>query len=203
MGLKKLIYEKANKEAQTILTKAKEEKEALLKELNEKTDKKAENLLTNALRKDAKTISEKKLEFEHEKKRIILQEKNTQIERVLAMFEERLLNLNDRELFDYTVKLIKEQKIQGNEVVRVKKADYNRYLKLFSSETKKRDLVVLDLLNNKLGKNYNLKLDKTVAPIKDGFVLVGEFYDLNFSLEPQIERIRREYEREIHKILYE
>ncbi len=203
MGLKKLIYEQANEQAQTILAEAKEEKKALLKAEQEKVDKKASTLLNNAEKEANKKISSKKLEFEQEKKKLILEEKNTQIERVLSLFKEKLLNLNDSELFEYTYKLIKAQKISGNELVRVKKEDYNRYLKLFSSAPKSANLVELDLLNKKLGKGYNLKLDKTPAAITDGFMLVGEVYDLNFSLEPQIERIRRTYEREIHKILYE
>lgn len=203
MGLKKLIYQKANEQAQTILEEAKKEKDALLNELNDKTDIKIANLLNNAKKENNKKLSEKKLEFEHEKKRVILQEKNTQIERVLSMFKDKIINLEDKELFLYTVKIIKQQNITGSEILRVRKEDYNRYLKLFSSTTTKSDLTVLDLLNKQLGKGYNLKIDKTPAPIKDGFMLIGEIYDLNFSLEPQIERIRREYEREIHKILYE
>lgn len=203
MGLKKLIYKQANEQAQTILIEAKEEKEALLEKLNKETDKKISNLLSNAEKENNKKISSKKLEFEHEQKRIILDEKNTQIERVLSKYKETILNLTDKQLFDYTVKLIKEQEITGPMTLQVRKEDYDRYLKLFSSANKKADLVDLDLLNDKLGKNYNLKLDKTPALISDGFMLIGEFYDLNFSIEPQIEKLRRTYEKEIEKILYE
>lgn len=203
MGLKKLIYKQADEQAQTILIEAKEEKEALLEKLNKETDKKISNLISNAKKENNKKISSKKLEFEHEQKRIILDEKNTQIERVLTKYKETILNLTDKQLFDYTVKLIKAQEITGPMTLRVRKEDYDRYLKLFSSANKKADLVDLDLLNNKLGKNYNLKLDKTPALISDGFMLIGEFYDLNFSIEPQIEMLRRTYEKEIEKILYE
>lgn len=203
MGLKKLIYKQADEQAQTILIEAKEEKEALLEKLNKETDKKISNLISNAKKENNKKISSKKLEFEHEQKRIILDEKNTQIERVLTKYKETILNLTDKQLFDYTVKLIKAQEITGPMTLRVKKEDYDRYLKLFSSANKKADLVDLDLLNNKLGKNYNLKLDKMPALISDGFMLIGEFYDLNFSIEPQIEMLRRTYEKEIEKILYE
>lgn len=203
MGLKTLIFKQAKEEAQTILEEAKKEKDALLNELNEKTDKKISNLLNNAEKENNKKVSEKKLEFEHEKKRVILQEKNTQIERVLSLFKDKIINLKDEELFLYTVKIIKKQKITGSEIFCVRKEDYNRYLRLFSTAVNKDELVGLDLLNKALGEGYNLKLSKTPAPIKDGFMLIGEVYDLNFSLEPQIERIRRDYEREIHKILYE
>ena len=202
MGLKTLILNQAKEEAQAILTTAKEEKEVLLNELNSQTDKKINNLLNNAEKESSRKIAELKLEFEHEKKRIILQEKNTQIERVLKGFKERLLNLNDDELFKYVVKVIKEQEVSGNEIIRVNEKDYNRYLRVFSS-AKKDDVLELNLLNKELGKTFNLKLEKTPAAISDGFMLVGKYYDLNFSLEPQIEKIRRDYEREIHRILYE
>lgn len=203
MGLKKFIYNEAEKEAQKILTEAKEEKEALLKKLNEKTDIKIANLLSNAEKENKKEISLKKLDFEHEKKRIVLEEKNTQIERVLSLLKDKLQNLNDADLFAYTVKSIKNQNIVGNEILQVNEKDYNRYLKLFSSATKKADLVELDLLNKSLGKGFNLKLEGTPALISDGFMLIGEIYDLNFSIEPQIERIRRDYGKVIEKILYE
>lgn len=203
MGLKKFIYNEAEKEAQKILTEAKEEKEALLKKLNEKTDIKIANLLSNAEKENKKEISLKKLDFEHEKKRIVLEEKNTQIERVLSLLKDKLQNLNDADLFAYTVKSIKNQNIVGNEILQVNEKDYNRYLKLFSSATKKADLVELDLLNKSLGKGFNLKLEGTPALISDGFMLIGEIYDLNFSIEPQIERVRRDYGKVIEKILYE
>lgn len=202
MGLKKLIFSQAEEQAQTILTEAKAEKKALLDNLNNETDKKVNSLLTNAEKESSKKIAELKLEFEHEKKRMILQEKNTQIERVLANFKERLLTLNDQELFNYAVKVIKTEKIVGNEVIEVRKEDYNRYLKVFSS-FKAAPVVELDILNKALGKGYNLKLVNEPALIKDGFMLIGDYYDLNFSVGPQIEKIRRLYEREIHKILYE
>lgn len=203
MGLKKLIYKQANEQAQTILIEAKEEKEALLLKLNKETDKKISNLLSNAEKENNKKISSKKLEFEHEQKRIILDEKNTQIERVLSKYKEIILNLTDKQLFEYTVKLIKAQGITGPMTLQVRKEEYDRYLKLFSSANKKADLVTLDLLNDKLGKNYDLKLDKTPALISNGFMLIGKYYDLNFSIEPQIEKLRRTYEKEIEKILYE
>lgn len=203
MGLKKLIFTQANEEAQTILTTAKKEKETLLEELNANSDKKVEVLLSDAKKENAKKIAEKKLEFEHEKKRLILQEKNTQIERVLSELRDRILNLNDQELFNYVVKLLKNEKIKGDETILVNKNDYNRYLKVFSSANKKAEVVELDLLNKKLGKGFNLKLEQKPAAIDDGFMLIGEFYDLNFSVEPQIEKIKRVYEREIHNILYE
>lgn len=203
MGLKKFIFTQANEEAQTILTTAKKEKETLLEELNANSDKKVEVLLSDAKKDNAKKIAEKKLEFEHEKKRLILQEKNTQIERVLSELRDRILNLNDQELFNYVVKLLKNEKIKGDETILVNKNDYNRYLKVFSSANKKAEVVELDLLNKKLGKGFNLKLEQKPAAIDDGFMLIGEFYDLNFSVEPQIEKIKRVYEREIHNILYE
>lgn len=202
MGLKKIVLNQAKAEAQTILEEATKEKNALLKKLNSQTDKTVKNLLSDAEKENARKIAEKKLEFEHERKRVILQEKNTQIERVLNEFRNTILNLDDKELFAYTIKLIQSEKTTGNELLRVNKKDYNRYLKLFSSSKKEEELVELDLLNKKLGKDFNLKLENISVEINDGFMLIGEFYDLNFSIEPQIEKIKRTYEREIHNILY-
>lgn len=201
MGLKKKILNQANKEAQVIIDETNKEKEELLKKLKEKTNNKANKLLTSAEVECNSQIKAKELEFEHEEKRIILQEKNTQIERVLTEFKNKVLNLNDKELFNYVVKLIKGQEVVGNETLKVSKDDYNRYLKLFSTHNESK-LVELDKLNNELGKKYKLKLSNEPANIKDGFMLIGKFFDVNFSIEPQLEKIKRDYEREIHNILY-
>ncbi|NLN50069.1 MAG: hypothetical protein GX149_00375 [Acholeplasmataceae bacterium] len=202
MSIKDLILKQAQEEVAGILTVAKQEKNELLAKLKEKSDAKIAKLLADASLEQSSQIREKELEFEQEEKRLILQEKNTQIERVLRLFKEHILSLNNQDLFTYTAKLIKAEKISGTETLRVKKSDYKRYLTVFSSAKKADSLVVLDKLNTYLGPKYNLKLENLPAPINDGFILIGEFYDLNFSIEPQLERIKREYERQIHDILY-
>ncbi len=201
MGLKKKILDQANSRAQIIIDEAIKESNELLTKLKEKTDEEVNKLLSNAEKENKNLLSSKKLELEHEEKKIILEEKNTQIERVLSEFKNRILNLDDKELFNYVVKLLKKEPIKGDEVLKVNKKDYNRYLKLFSSG-QKTDVVLLDKLNSELGKKYQLKLSNEAVRISDGFLLIGEFFDVNFSIEPQLENIKRHYEREIHNILY-
>ncbi len=201
MRIKKSIVKEAQKEVDVILKEAKQESQILKDKLIEATDKKADSLLNDAQKEHNKIIKEKQIEFEHQTKTLILEEKNKQIQEVLNKLKTHILNLDDKGLFDYTVKLIKEENIKGNETIRVKKEDYNRYLTVFSTKAKG-SVVELDKLNEKLGKQYQLKLENKPAKIPDGFILVGDIYDLNFSVEPLFVKIKRQYEKEIHDILY-
>lgn len=120
---------------------------------------------------------------------------------MLNKLKDYLLSLNDKDFFNYVVKRILKEEVVGDEVMQVNKKDYERYLKVFSSEPKA-NLVNLDKLNNALGKKYKLKLENTPVNLADGFLLIGKYYDLNFSVDPLLLQIKRETEKQIHDILY-
>lgn len=201
MSIKQTILNEAQKEVDQILAEAKEEHDKLLTKNKQKIDTKIASLKSNATKEQARIINEKEIELENETKKIVLEEKNVQINKVLNKFKDHLLNLNDKDFFNYVVNRIKQEEVSGDEVMRTNAKEYSRYLKLFSSQ-KKADLVVLDKLNKALGSKYNLKLESEPVGLDNGFLLIGEHFDLNFSIEPLIESIKRTTEKQIHDILY-
>ncbi len=201
MSLKETILNKALKEVNEILSLAKEEYEALVNKNKESTDLKISKLKDNATKEQAKRITEKQLELENEVKKLILEQKNKQIDRAMERLRHYILSLDGDDFFNYVKRRIDTENAVGNETMRVNEADYNRYLKEFSTH-KAGKKVELDLLNSGLGEPYKIYLENTPAPIDDGFLLISKDYDLNFSSAPLLDKIRRNAEKQIHDILY-
>ena len=80
------------------------------------------------------------------------------------------------------------------------KENYERYFKALSSGTKG-DLVDLDKLNKKLKTTF--KLSNRPVDISNGFILEGKHFDLNFSIEEVIEKLKTKHERALVKELFE
>lgn len=113
----------------------------------------------------------------------------------------KLDNLKQNELFDFVLKLVKEDNLSGKEVIYVNKKDYSKYLVTFSSK-KEDELVELDKLNNALGKKFELKLSKKPKDLDGGFYIVSEKYDINHSYSALVDNLLAKLEADLNKILF-
>ncbi|HQQ39467.1 MAG TPA: V-type ATP synthase subunit E [Bacilli bacterium] len=113
----------------------------------------------------------------------------------------KLDNLKQNELFDFVLKLVKEDDLSGKEVIYVNKKDYSKYLATFSSK-KEDELVELDKLNNALGKKFELKLSKKPKDLDGGFYIVSEKYDINHSYSALVDNFLAKLEADLNKILF-
>lgn len=113
----------------------------------------------------------------------------------------KLDNLKQNELFDFVLKLVKEDNLSGKEVIYVNKKDYSKYLATFSSK-KEDELVELDKLNNALGKKFELKLSKKPKDLDGGFYIVSEKYDINHSYSALVDNFLAKLEADLNKILF-
>lgn len=195
------IEQKGQKEADLIIKKAHEEAEAIKLTSLEKAQKRASKIVQDERLKQNQLLEQKKGSFELEKRQEILFEKAKQIDLVMEKLRTHIVNLKGEELLKYTAKLIKQEDIIGDEVIRVSKIDYDKYLSALST-AKKDQVVILDKLNNVLGKEYQLKLENVDADIDNGFLIVGKLYDLNFSIDPYIKTLRETYEKQIYDVLF-
>lgn len=200
MTLFEKIEQKGLKEKQDILTSAEAEVSAILSEAREKANKEAKRIIDQENLKKAREIEQKRHAFDLEKRQAILFEQSSQIDVVIDKLRTHLLSLEGEELLKYSVGLLKKETLSGDTIV-VNQKDYDKYLSAFSSH-KKGDVVILDKLNEALGKGYHLKLDHTPANISDGFLVLGDTYDLNFSIEPFLKTLKQQYERQIFEILF-
>ena len=113
----------------------------------------------------------------------------------------KLDNLKQNELFDFVLKLVKEDNLSGKEVIYVNKKDYSKYLATFSSK-KEGDLVELDKLNNALGKKFELRLSNKPKDLDGGFYIVSEKYDINHSYSALVDNLLAKLEADLNKILF-
>ena len=180
-GLKKLEQLKLEK-----IEEAKNKQKDELKKQEALNQSKKQAALINA-RREAKK-SEIKL------KQALLKET---VEEAVA----KLDNLKQNELFDFVLKLVKEDDLSGKEIIYVNKKDYSKYLATFSSK-KEGDLVELDKLNNALGKKFELKLSKKPKDLDGGFYIVSEKYDINHSYSALVDNLLAELEADLNKILF-
>ena len=113
----------------------------------------------------------------------------------------KLDNLKQNELFDFVLKLVKEDNLSGKEVIYVNKKDYSKYLVTFSSK-KEDELVELDKLNNALGKGFELRLSNKAMNLDGGFYIVSEKYDINHSYSALVDNLLAKLEADLNKILF-
>ena len=113
----------------------------------------------------------------------------------------KLDNLKQNELFDFVLKLVKEDDLSGKEVIYVNKKDYSKYLVTFSSK-KEDELVELDKLNNALGKGFELRLSNKAMNLDGGFYIVSEKYDINHSYSALVDNFLAKLEADLNKILF-
>lgn len=197
--LEEKIIQKGQSIIDAINLSAKEESEALKNRLIEEVKVDLEDQLRKAKEKTKAQVEQAKQEGMRALRDEVAISKQQLIESIFTALKEELKNLNKEDYFNYVVRSIQNQTIDKTEEIQVSKKEYAMYQSILT--TKKGDLVEADLLNQKLGKDYQLKLSNKPAQIESGFMLVGKLYDLNFSFENLLESLTKKYEKTIYEAL--
>lgn len=197
--LEEKIIQKGQSIIESIQKSAKEESEALKNRLIEEAKADLEVQLHKAQQKAKAQVEQAKQEGMRALRDEVAISKQQLIESIFTALKEELKHLNKEDYFNYVVRSIQNQAIDKTEEIQVSKKEYAMYQSILT--TKKGDLVEADLLNQKLGKDYQLKLSNKPAQIESGFMLVGKLYDLNFSLENLLESLTKKYEKTIYEAL--
>lgn len=172
--------------------------EALKESIINAANDEASKLLAKSFEKNQDRIKTKTTEIEQIAKQKTLFKKKEIIDLIFEETHQKLLNISDDELFKLVLKLIKAENLVGDEVIKVSKVDYPRYLKLFSSQ-KAADEVVLDKLNV---NNYQLKLSNQPVDINGGFIIVGTNFDIDLSYKSILQVIKENNETVIANMLF-
>lgn len=197
--LEEKIIQKGQSIIESINLSAKYESEALKHRLIEEAKADLEVQLHKAQQKAKAQVEQAKQEGMRALRDEVAISKQQLIESIFTALKEELKHLNKEDYFNYVVRSIQNQAIDKTEEIQVNKKEYAMYQSILT--TKKGDLVEADLLNQKLGKDYQLKLSHTPAQIESGFMLVGKLYDLNFSFENLLESLTKKYEKTIYEAL--
>lgn len=184
LEIKKIGIEKANR---------------LKLEVVERTEKIVQSMINNATLEAEEMLKTKKTEFIQDANQSALKNRKKIIKLVFEKTFNKMKDFNDEELSNYVVKVLKNSTISGNEVIKVSSFEKKRYINLFS-KNKNSDL---NILNNLLGKGYNLKLSDEDALIDGGFILESEYFDIDYSYHTVLNNIMNEVETELAKILFE
>ena len=197
------IYEKIESKGDNlvkdILAKAKVESKEVYEQIVSKANNDAEKRIAKAKEDADKKVSYKKRLFDLEKRQALLTTKQEVIDNIFEEVVNRIIKLEKKDLLNYVVKLIKSEQYSGDEVILVNKDDYKKYLKALSTN-KESDLVELDLLNKELKTSF--KLSNRPVDIPNGFIVEGQDFDLNFTFEQIVSKLRKENEKLIAEELF-
>ena len=195
------IIDKGKEDAKVILADGLKKLEQLkLEQIEEAKNKQKDELkkqeALNHSKKQAALINARR-----EAKKSEIKLKQALLKETVKEAVAKLDNLKQNELFDFVLKLVKEDNLSGKEVIYVNKKDYSKYLATFSSK-KEDELVELDKLNNALGKKFELKLSKKPKDLDGGFYIVSEKYDINHSYSALVDNFLAKLEADLNKILF-
>jgi len=195
------IIDKGKEDAKVILADGLKKLEQLkLEQIEEAKNKQKEELkkqeALNQSKKQAALINARR---EAKKEEIKL--KQALLKETVEEAVAKLDNLKQNELFDFVLKLVKEDDLSGKEIIYVNKKDYSKYLATLSSK-KEGDLVELDKLNNALGKKFELRLSNKPKDLDGGFYIVSEKYDINHSYSALVDNLLAKLEADLNKILF-
>lgn len=195
------IIDKGKEDAKVILADGLKKLEQLkLEQIEEAKNKQKDELkkqeALNQSKKQAALINARR-----EAKKSEIKLKQALLKETVSDAVAKLNNLKQNELFDFVLKLVKEDDLSGKEIIYVNKKDYSKYLATLSSK-KEGDLVELDKLNNALGKKFELRLSNKPKDLDGGFYIVSEKYDINHSYSALVDNLLAKLEADLNKILF-
>lgn len=195
------IIDKGKEDAKVILADGLKKLEQLkLEKIEEAKNKQKEELkkqeALNQSKKQAALINARR-----EAKKSEIKLKQALLKETVKEAVAKLDNLKQNELFDFVLKLVKEDDLSGKEIIYVNKKDYSKYLATLSSK-KEGDLVELDKLNTALGKKFELRLSNKPKDLDGGFYIVSEKYDINHSYSALVDNLLAKLEADLNKILF-
>ncbi len=192
---------KGKEAAQAITLETQKEVNFLVNKAKDVALLEKEKTIEKTKTKIALELAQKERSLTLDKRQAILKHKISLIDEVIIKQYEALNSLTKTELLKFALILIKKEKLSNKQIMQVNEKDYHRYLEAFSTN-KEANLVVLDILNKALNNEVEISLSKEAANINDGFLIVGENYDLNFSIKNFVDQLRKHYEKEIFTILF-
>ncbi|NCA96986.1 MAG: hypothetical protein EOM77_02225 [Bacteroidia bacterium] len=199
------IYDKIAKkglaESEALRREAEQEAKSLEHEIVAAAEKEAASIIAHAEDVKQNAVAQKVAMSELEKRQSVSALKNKAIDDLFLDVQNHFNGLEGKELLSFVVAQIKSEDVSGKEVMRVSKRDYDKYRKALSTEKAAKN-IKLDILNEALGKGFDLTLDNLPSNEEDGFILVGDVYDLSFSVKPLLEKIRDRKEKELFESLF-
>jgi V/A-type H+-transporting ATPase subunit E len=201
MSIYDKIAKKGQNESALIRQEAEQEARIVEHKIISEAEKEASLIIAKAEDERQNAVVQKQALSELEKRQSVSAIKNKMIDEIFDGVLAYFANLKGAELLSFVISQIKSEHLKGDETMRVNARDYEKYISALSSH-KAAKKVELDILNKALGHDFALSLENISSHEEDGFLLVGETYDLNFSVKPLLRKIRKEKEKELFITLF-
>ena len=200
--MKKPIYERiileAEAEAKVLSEETKAEAKRILDDGKEQIISQNTVELNRVNRLNKERVANYK---DRQEKGLATYEEQVRQELVVDVFAEvfdHLKALEGKDLLAYIVFLIAKEKVKGDEVILVSKANYKKYLAALSST---KDPLKLDLLN-KNAANYKFSLSQEPTHVEEGFLLSSKEFDLIFDFNEIVKAYQKVNEQRIYNELF-
>lgn len=175
--------------------RAKEFEENTVREVNEEINQ----MLNRAQNASEEKIKTRTTQMEQNARQRSLLRKKVIIKETFKTALEQLKSIDDDTFKKLVTKLLQRDGLIGNEVIRVAKGNFDRFLRIFSSGKIQGNYYLLD----RVLVNYQLKLDPTPLDIDGGLVVIGQNFDIDHSYQSLINNASEQYETEVAKILFD
>jgi len=189
------VYDKIIEKAKLDASKIIADGTAKLKELDlltkEEVEKEKSAALKDASLKDEERVLVYKASLEQSFNQQRLAHQKELLQKVIDQTKQELMNLSDNELIAFVKNHIRKANIEKS-IIKVNEKDYDRYVKLFSSNNNQ----MLDTLGD-------VSLAKDSVDISGGFIIENEYFDIDNSFEVILDEIKDKYESALAKMLFE
>lgn len=185
------IIEKAKLDASKIIADGTEKVKELDLLTKEEVEKEKSAALKDASLKDEERVLVYKASLEQSFNQQRLAHQKELLQKVIDQTKQELMNLSDNELIAFVKNHIKKANIE-KAIIKVNEKDYDRYVKLFSSNNNQ----MLDTLGD-------VSLAKDSVDISGGFIIENEYFDIDNSFEVILDEIKDKYESALAKMLFE
>lgn len=193
------IIEKAEAEALVIKENGNNKIKQITEQVIEETKVKINELLINAQIKNQDLIKTKTAELEQAVKQQVLSKQKEIIKSTFKVALNRLLSLSDEDLTLIVVNYLKKVDIEESITIKVNEQDLTKYQNLFSSQHNSN----LDLLAHQIGKdNIVITLSNDTASIAGGFIVIGKYYDVDYSFESILDNLEEQLITEVSSMLF-
>lgn len=189
------VYDKIIALGEEEALKIKQEGENKAKKITEQiiaeTKEKIEQMIEDAKLRNEDLVKAKKAEIEQKEKQEKLASRKKIIKETFNIVLDKLCNMNDNDLKSFVISYLKKSNLKEDVVIKVSRNEYERYIKLFSTEESN----YLDRLTSAFG--YNVVLSNDVQNIKGGFIIEGSYFDIDNSYEVILNDLAETLETEV------
>lgn len=190
--MKAQILQEAEMSAQETLSKAREEARKIMENAQEEADAQALRIASKAEKDALDQAARAASAQDMQRKQAYLEAKQEVIREILHKAYSRILDLDDREYFDFMEKLLEKYVLPESGEIRFNEKDLNRMPEGFSGRVK---AIAAE-------KGGNLEISRQSCTAEGGFLLVYGGVEENCTIKAVFDSKREELSDQVNRMLF-